>query len=172
MSSLDRLAAFLREQGGLIASLLTADDRPSQPDHEPGPGQLAASGPRALSHQVEYELLVEVIYEGYLLHYETPRVLRSDDRDLLLLAGDQLYAIGLSRLVALGDTEAVAELADVITLSALANGNGNRELARAAWRAGARVVGWGPSDAYTRAKQLALAGSPQAIEAMRTSIDS
>ena len=42
------------------------------------------------------------------------------EADLGLLAGDQLYAIGLARLVELGDTEAVGELADTITLSALA----------------------------------------------------
>ena len=39
-----------------------------------------------------------------------------DDPDLALLLGDQLYALGLSRLAALGDLEAVAELADLISL--------------------------------------------------------
>ena len=86
-----------------------------------------------------------------------------------LLAGDRLYAIGLARLVALGDTAAVAELADTITLSALAQGAGRYQLAEAVWAAGARAVGWGASEEHARAKQLVLAGAPEAIEAMRTS---
>lgn len=170
MSSLERLVAFLGGHGGLISSLLSVT---FATEGEPGgPAQLAASGPRAAGRSDEYELLIETIYEGYLLHYETPRVVCSCDQDLRLLIGDQLYALGLSRLIALGDVTAVAELADVITLSALANGAGNGELAQAVWKAGARVVGWGASDTYTQAKRLAFAGAPQAIEAMRTSIDS
>jgi hypothetical protein len=91
------------------------------------------------------------------------------EADLSLLAGDRLYAIGLARLVALGDTVAVAELADTITLSALAQGAGERALADAVWAAGARAVGWGSSAAHSRAKELVAAGAPEAIEAMRTS---
>jgi hypothetical protein len=94
---------------------------------------------------------------------------RAPEADLGLLAGDQLYAIGLARLVELGDTLAVAELADTITLSALAQGAGDPALADAVWAAGARAVGWGSSDAHERAKDLVFAGAPEAIEAMRTS---
>ncbi len=93
------------------------------------------------------------------------------EADLGLLAGDRLYALGLARLVALGDTEAVAELADTITLSALAHGKGEPELADAVWAAGARAVGWGASEAHGRAKDLAFAGRADAIEAMRTSAE-
>jgi hypothetical protein len=130
---------------------------------------VAAEGPRAEGRAEEYELLVEAIYEGYLLHYGSPRVVQAPEADLQLLAGDQLYAIGLARLVALGDTAAVAELADTITLSALAQGAGNPELADAVWAAGARAVGWGSSEAYRRAKNLTFAGAPGAFDAMRTS---
>jgi len=112
---------------------------------------------------------VEAIYEGYLLHYGRPRVVHAGEADLLLLAGDRLYAIGLARLVALGDTLAVAELADTITLCALAHGAGDAALAEAVWAAGTRAVGWGPSEAHRRAKDLLLAGAPGALEAMRTS---
>jgi hypothetical protein len=42
----------------------------------------------------DYELLVETIYEGYLLHYHAPRVVRPTEQDLGLLAGDRLYALG------------------------------------------------------------------------------
>jgi hypothetical protein len=133
------------------------------------PAALAARGPRAVGRREEYGLLVEAIYEGYLLHYRSPRIVRAPEADLGLLAGDQLYAIGLARLVALGDTAAVAELADTITLCALAHGVGELELAEAVWTAGARAVGWGASDSHRRAKELAFAGDARAIEAMRTS---
>jgi hypothetical protein len=133
-----------------------------------GPAQLAAAGPRAEGARETYELLIEAIYEGYLLHYGTPRVACTPDRDLGLLAGDRLYALGLARLVALGDVAAVAELADTITLSALAQGAGAPELADAVWTAGAQALGWGSSEAHRRAKELVLAGSHEAVEAMRT----
>jgi hypothetical protein len=116
----------------------------------------------------DYELLVETIYEGYLLHYRVPRVVQAPEEDIGLLAGDRLYALGLARLVKLGDIQAVAELADVITLSALAHASGKPELADAVWMAGARAVGWGSSPHLDRAKALARAGSPEALEAMRT----
>jgi hypothetical protein len=193
---LERLRRLLHEQGGLMATLVSpaprCQPRPEpagahspQPAATPGPepaatpgparaaapspAALAAEGPRAAGRREEYELLVEAIYEGYLLHYGAPRVVRVPEADLGLLAGDQLYAIGLARVVALGDTIAVAELADTITLSALAQGAGDGALADAVWSAGARAVGWGPSDAHRRAKDLVCAGAPDAIEAMRTS---
>ena len=84
----------------------------------PGPAQLAAAGPRAAGHEREYELLLEMILEGSRLHYGEPAGgPTTDDPDLALLLGDQLYALGLSRLAALGDLDAVAELADVISLA-------------------------------------------------------
>jgi hypothetical protein len=191
--SLERLRALLLDEGGLMASLVgsSADldgrggeeaapgavDRAAsagaaasdEDDGIGGPAQLAAAGPRAEGSRADYELLIEAIYEGYLLHYGTPRVALAADQDLGLLAGDRLYALGLARLVALGDIAAVVELADTITLSALAQGAGEPELADAVWAAGARAIGWGSSEAHRRAKELVLAGSPKAIEAMSTS---
>lgn len=168
--ALARLRALLREEGGLIASLLDGAHGNSLDSRERGsPAKLAASGPRARACPQEYELLVEAIYEGYLLHYGAPRVVRTAEADLRVLAGDRLYAIGLARLVSLGDTVAVAELADTITLSALAQGASDGELADAIWTAGARAVGWGSSEQHRRAKELVAAGAPAAIEAMRTS---
>ena len=71
----------------------------------------------------EYALVVEAVREGYLLHYGEPRLLAGHDPDLALLAGDYLYALGLDRLAALGDTRAVAILADLIsTCARLAGG--------------------------------------------------
>jgi len=166
-SSLSRLRALLYEEGGLMRSLLT-EGLPDAIEEPRGPAQLAASGPRVDGRSAEYELLIEAIYEGYLLHYHSPRVVRSPEDDLGLLAGDRLYALGLARLVGLGDVEAVAELADVITLTALAHGSAAAELADAVWDAGARAVGWGTSPLHERAKALTRAGSPDALEAMRS----
>jgi hypothetical protein len=168
---LERLGALLSEQGGLLASLLAdGDGRPPAPNGA-GPAQLAAAGPRARARAAEYELLLEAIYEGYLLHYGTPRLLCPPEADLGLLAGDQLYALGLARLVALGDLQAVAELADVITLTALAHGAGREDLARVIWLAGARAVGWGSSEPHRQAKALARAGEPGALQAMRAAAE-
>ncbi|HWX95333.1 MAG TPA: hypothetical protein VNZ01_00660 [Solirubrobacteraceae bacterium] len=168
--ALTRLQELLREAGGLMATLLDPGPVDGAAHRSvPSPATVAAEGPRAQGRREEYELLVEAIYEGYLLHYGSPRVLCTPEADLGLLAGDQLYAIGLARLVGLGDTLAVAELADTITLSALAQGAGEPALAAAVWAAGARAVGWGSSVAHGRAKDLAFAGAPEAIEAMRTS---
>jgi hypothetical protein len=163
--ALGRLKALLHEQGGLMASLPGPGGAPAA--NGAGPAQIVAAGPRAQGQAEEYELLVEAIYEGYLLHYGAPRVLCPPEADLGLLAGDRLYALGLARLVALGDLAAVAELADVISLTALAQGEGRGDLALAIWSAGARAVGWGSSDAYRHAKALVHARDPRALEAMR-----
>lgn len=161
--TLRRLRSLLQAEGGLIAGLLA----PAAPGNgTPGPAQAAAAGPRVGGLRAEYELLIETIYEGYLLHYHSPRVVRVPEQDLGLLAGDRLYALGLARLVRLGDIEAVAELADVIALSALAHGADNPRLASAVWSAGARAVGWGPTAVHEGAKALARAGSPEALAAM------
>ncbi|HUN78050.1 MAG TPA: hypothetical protein VMU32_03945 [Solirubrobacteraceae bacterium] len=164
--ALERLGVLLRGEGGLMASLL-AQTSNGGGDHAAGPAQLAAAGPRTRARAAEYELLMEAIYEGYLLHYGAPRLLHPSEDDLGLLAGDRLYALGLARLVALGDLAAVAELADVITLTSLAHGAGRPELARAIWSAGARAVGWGSSERHRQAKSLTRAGDPTALAAMR-----
>lgn len=168
---LERLRSLLREEGGLIATLVDPREEPDRRGSRPAasPAAVLTEAPRTRERGEEYELLVEAIYEGYLLHYGRPRVVRADEADLSLLAGDRLYAIGLARVVALGDTLAVAELADTITLCALAHGAGDPALAEAVWAAGTRAVGWGPSEAHRRAKDLALAGAPGALDAMRTS---
>ena len=109
-------------------------------DEEPRFGALAASGPRAADAPAEYTLLVESIREGYLLHYETPRLVVGADGDLRLLAGDYLYALGLERLAARGDLDAVQELADLISLSAQVhaeNGDGRHRIVSLA-RSGSR----------------------------------
>jgi hypothetical protein len=68
--------------------------------------------------------VMEAVYEGYLMHYGTPRAFRDMDPDLQLLAGDALYALGLEKLARAGDLGAVAELADLISASAQAHAEG------------------------------------------------
>ena len=110
------LREALDAEGGTVAGLLAepAPEPAPAPLDEPGPAQIAATGPRTRGREHEYEVLLEMVLEGYRLHYGEPLVVTTGDEDLALLLGDQLYALGLSRLAALGDLDAVAELADVI----------------------------------------------------------
>jgi hypothetical protein len=133
---------------------------------EPGLGRIAADGPRAVAAPDEYQFLLEAIYEGYLLHYGESRLFENADADFALLAGDRLYALGLERLVALGDLEAVSELADVIALCALMTARGDGGHCEALWTAGARAVGFGASAEYARVKTLLRADDPAAVAAL------
>jgi hypothetical protein len=146
MTILDRLADDVRARGGLLAHTVS---RASADGHY---GSVAAAGPRATGHEDDYALLVEAIHEGYLLHYAAGRVVRPEDPDLSLLAGDRLYAIGLARLAELGDLDAVGELADVISLAAQAHAEGDPGRAEAIWEAGVRAVGDGPPPEHEAAK--------------------
>lgn len=164
------LREALEAEGGTVASVLSEAPRAGRTteiDH-PGPAQVAATGPRTRGREREYELLLEMILEGYRLHYDEPVVVRPDDPDLSLLLGDQLYALGLARLAELGDIEAVAELADVISLVAQAHSASDAELACAVWEAGAVSVGWGASEAHRGAKLLARVHDPTASSALRS----
>jgi hypothetical protein len=145
VSALEALAAELAAEGGLLAGALTGAT-----DGDEHLGAAAAAG-RA-DDGAAYALLVEAIREGALLHYGTGRVVAPDDPDLALLAGDRLYAIGLDKLAALGDVDAVAELADLISLVAQAEAEGDAARADAVWRAGARAVGAGTSPDHEAAK--------------------
>ena len=152
------------------AAAAPVEDEPPATEDElqanPDPAALAASGPRVAHARDEVELAVAAVLEGCLLHYGAPRALRIDDPDLALLAGDHLYALGLARLAAIGDLTAIAELADVIALSAQAHAAGDEALALAAWQAGAAAIGWGPDEHAAAAKQAARAGAADAAEAL------
>ncbi len=84
--------------------------------------------------------VLEAVYEGYLLHYATSRAFEGMDLDLRLLAGDALYALGLSRLAERGDLDAVAELSDLISLTARAQAEGRPEHAEQLWVTSARAL--------------------------------
>jgi hypothetical protein len=161
------LQAALRAEGGTVAGLLDAEIPVASSLEDPGPAQLAAAGPRTRARAADYELLIEMILEGSRLHYGAPVVVRTEDRDLALLLGDQLYALGLARLASLGDVVAVAELADVISLVAQAHVAADPSLADAVWQAGAVAVGWGESGEHAAAKALARGGQPGAVEALQ-----
>jgi hypothetical protein len=165
VSVLRRLAADLRAAGAPLAGAVVEPD-PHVPE-DARHGALAAAGPRAEGRQADYELLVEAIREGYLLHYGAGRVVDGGDPDLALLAGDRLYADGLARLAELGDLEAVRELADVISLGAQAHAIGDADLADAVWEAGAVAVGWGSTRAHETAKAAARAREAGAAQALR-----
>ncbi len=143
MTALARLAAALRDEGGLMADAVaipgTVDDGRL--------GRRVADGPRTAAHADDYALLVETIFEGYLLHYGEGRVLRPSDPELALLAGDRLYALGLSRLAELGDLEAIAVLADVISDCARAHAEGRHADARTIWERGAAAIADGSAPA-------------------------
>ena len=85
----------------------------------------AAAGPRFAGTCPERHLLgVEMIYEGYLLHYGRSRLFSQADRDLALLTGDYLYAAGLREICATGDLDAVGALAGLISACARNQGDG------------------------------------------------
>src|ERR1700682_5867603 len=95
MSTLERLRTLVAAEGEpLSAGLLES------PGLQAPLGAIVAAGPRPREQPAEYELMIEAIYEGYLLHYGRSRLLAAGDADLSLLAGDRLYALGLERLVA------------------------------------------------------------------------
>lgn len=128
-----------------LADQLRAEDTPISPHvvdpaEPPELGELAASGPGTAAAPAEYALVVEAVREGYLLHYETPRLLAGHDPDLALLAGDYLYALGLDRLAALDDTRAVTILSDLISTCARLHAEGNTARIDDLWRAAAKDI--------------------------------
>jgi hypothetical protein len=88
---------------------------------------------RDFSGDATRAFVLEAVYEGYLMHYATPRLFSGMDPDLRLLAGDALYALGLSRLAEAGDLDAVAELSDLISLSAQVHAEGRGHEGEALW---------------------------------------
>lgn len=131
-----------------LAEQLRAEDTPIathvvDPVEPPALGELAASGPGAAAAPAEYALVVEAVREGYLLHYEEPRLLAGHDADLALLAGDYLYALGLDRLATLGDTRAVTILSDLISECARLHAEGDPTPIPGLWREIAQQIARG-----------------------------
>jgi hypothetical protein len=119
-----RLAEVVAAAGPALATHASGD---------PGPGRFdRVEGIRGF--------VLEAVYEGYLLHYGEPRAFTGMDRDMRLLAGDALYALGLSRLAETGDLEAVAILSDLISATAQAQAEGRGADAEALWEASAESL--------------------------------
>lgn len=107
-----------------------------------------------------YALGLETIYEGYLLHYGRPRLFAPADPDVALLAGDYLYAHGLSRIAALGELDAVAAFAELIATCAALRAE-EREGDGEAWIVLARRLG-GAADGA--AVDVALAAHARRVD--------
>lgn len=133
-AALRELADELRQEGTPISAHVV------EPTASPRLGEIAAAGPRAAASPAEYARVVEAVHEGYLLHYGAPRLLAGHDDDLALLAGDYLYALGLDRLARLGDTEAIAVLAELISRCAQLHAEDEGEAAEPLWEAVARRI--------------------------------
>ncbi len=159
-SALVRIAEQLRREGSVITPFVV------EPEASPVLGPLAASGPRAARSPAEYSFVVEAIREGYQLHYAASRVLAGQDENLSLLAGDYLYALGLERLAALRDPEAVAQLSDLISLSAACHAAGAEASLPNLWLATAAAVGCGGGKEHEAAKSALRQGAPGAAEAL------
>ena len=150
--ALVELAEALRGEDSVISSRVGAPGVVA-----PALGALAAAGSRATPAPGEYALVVESVREGYLLHYSRGRLVTGADPDLALLAGDYLYALGLERLAALGDLEAVRELSDLISLAAQVH-DGSRDAERvqressALWLASVTAIGAGSTAEHESAK--------------------
>jgi hypothetical protein len=156
------LAAAVRAEGGLLGAAVVDPG----PDADRAVQDAIAPSPRARVIGPDLALAAEATREAELLHHapERARVVRTDDRDLALLAGDRLYALGLERLAGGGFTDEVAILADIVALVArlhadpawaigpatpgvLAGGTGTPDDAAARtaalWSAAARALGHG-----------------------------
>jgi hypothetical protein len=110
-----------------------------------------------------FALGLETIYEGYLVHYGTPRLFAPADADTALLLGDYLYAHGLVRIAACGDVDAVADLSELISLSSqlrAEDAEGDGPL----WAATARLLGSGEKLDVPRSA-LRLRNDPAPLEA-------
>jgi hypothetical protein len=100
-----------------------------------------------------FGLGLETIYEGYLVHYGTPRLFAPPDDDTALLLGDYLYAHGLVRIAEFGDVDAVADLSELISLCAQLRAE-ERAGDGPLWAATATLLGAGALDAPRAALRL------------------
>jgi hypothetical protein len=107
-----------------------------------------------------FRLGLETIYEGYLLHYGTPRLFSPSDHDKALLLGDYLYAHGLVRIASFHEVGAVSDLAELISLCAQLRAGGI-DGDGPAWAASAALLGRGRLAAARDA--LRLGGDPDPL---------
>ena len=110
-----------------------------------------------------FALGLETIYEGYLVHYGRPRLFEPEDGDAALVLGDYLYAQGLARIASVGEVAAVADVAELLSLCAQAQGD-KRPGDGAAWAATAALLGQRALGDARAA--LSRRGDPHPLEAL------
>ncbi len=158
-TTLSRLRELVAAEGEAIAPALSATPG------EDALGPLIAAAAATRPDAREYALVVESVLEGYLLHFGHTRLLDTADDDLRLLAGDYMYALGLSRLARLGDLPAVRALADLITLSARHHAaSGDHRALEGLWALSALAVGGGSWPGYEAAMAKARRGDAEPAE--------
>ena len=131
-------ATYLREMRQEIAAdspLLAERLRDGDVDRGPGYADLfvisAGNKPGDAAH---YCFSLEYIFEGYLLHYGSSRLLASGSDNFDLLAGDYMYARGLNRLAALDEPLYIRLMSELISLCSYIHGEGLApQLALDAW---------------------------------------
>jgi hypothetical protein len=102
--------ARLAGPAAVAAGLSTAAALFGEPSKIQTPPRYAPLVDRA-GRPADLPLAIELVYEGYLLHYRTSRALvPGDPAETLLLAGDYFYAHGLRLVARTGDMGAVALL--------------------------------------------------------------
>lgn len=110
---------------------------------------------------------VETIYEGYLVHHAPRgRVFAPDDREQGLLLGDYLYASGLVAVCAADDVDAIAALADLVSLAAHLRAEGGEPLDAELWLATARYLAGPRTSALADARAALLAGDDRPLRAL------
>lgn len=105
------------ERYSLLFSALDAQGGDGHGTDRQGP-PAAVGRARTVAATVDFPLAIELIYEGYLLHYRRSRVASPGDHDgSRLLAGDYLYARGLRVVAAAGDVASVNLLTRLMAIS-------------------------------------------------------
>lgn len=160
--SLQSLAERIREEG----PPLTVRDLPAVDPGEPDFGELASDGPRTRDRQVDYAFVVEAVREGYLCHYGRSRVLDRPDEDLVLLAGDLFYAIGIRGLADLDDLESTGILSDLIRVAAELQASGRPDLAESLWLGQIVALACGKDEVQKEAVEALEVGREGAAEAL------
>lgn len=106
---------------------------------------------------------VETIYEGYLVHHAPRgRVFAPPNREQGLLLGDYLYATGLVQVCEAGDVDAIAALADLISLAAHLRATG-AGVDGQLWLATARHLGGPRGDELAAARERLRAGDAELL---------
>ncbi len=135
-----RLREALRQQGGELAALSDGGVKGGTAAGRRGRTRPARRErpSRAPGASADYELLLETILEGSCCTTAPPRSCAPTTRTWRCCSAISSTRSGSRGWLALGDLEAVAELADVISLLRPGARRADRRLAEAVWAAGAR----------------------------------